>query len=136
MKSVSENGFLIALDLAENLVLEKIPFRTAHGIVGNLVQYAHNSKKLLSELDISDIDSLSIKEIKSKKLFEIIQKTTISSSLKNRKSKGSSGISEQTRMLSNRIKSVLSYRKIIKKQNSEVKKSLDLLSKKVKTLTK
>ena len=136
MKSVSENGFLIALDLAENLVLEKIPFRTAHGIVGNLVQYAHNSKKLLSELDISDIDSLSIKEIKSKKIFEIIQKTTISSSLKNRKSKGSSGISEQTRMLSNRIKSVLSYRKIIKKQNSEVKKSLDLLSKKVKTLTK
>ena len=86
--------------------------------------------------DRRDIDTLSIKEIKSKKLFEIIQKTTISSSLKNRKSKGSSGISEQTRMLSNRIKSVLSYRKIIKKQNSEVKKALDLLSKKVKTLTK
>ena len=136
MKNVTENGFLIALDLAENLVLEKIPFRAAHGIVGNLVQYAHNSKKLLPELDMRDIDTLSIKEIKSKKLFEIIQKTTISSSLKNRKSKGSSGISEQTRMLSNRIKSVLSYRKIIKKQNSEVKKALDLLSKKVKTMTK
>ena len=45
MKNVTENGFLIALDLAENLVLEKIPFRAAHGIVGNLVQYAHNSKK-------------------------------------------------------------------------------------------
>jgi hypothetical protein len=39
-------------------------------------------------------------------------------------------------MLSNRIKKVLSYRKIIKKQNSEVKKALDSLSKKVKTLTK
>tara|TARA_B100000029_G_scaffold22593_1_gene22624 strand:- start:48 stop:1508 length:1461 start_codon:yes stop_codon:yes gene_type:complete len=136
MKNVTESGFLIALDLAENLVLEKIPFRTAHQIVGNLVQYAHNSKKLLPELDISDIDSLSIKGIKSKKIFEIIQKTTVSSSLKNRTSKGSSGTSEQTRMLSNRTKSVLSYRKIIKKQNSEVKKAFDLLSKKVKTLTK
>ena len=120
----------------ENDLWQKIPFRTAHQIVGNLVQYAHNSKKLLPELDISDIDSLSIKGIKSKKIFEIIQKTTVSSSLKNRTSKGSSGTSEQTRMLSNRTKSVLSYRKIIKKQNSEVKKAFDLLSKKVKTLTK
>ena len=136
MKSVTENGYLIALDLAENLVLEKIPFRAAHNIVGNLVQYAHNSKKLLSELTISDIDSLSIKEIKSKKLFEVIQRTTISSSLKNRKSKGSSGISEQTRMLAIRIKKILSYKKTVKKQNSEIIKSLDLLSKKVKTLTK
>ena len=32
MKSVTENGFLIALDLAENLVIEKIPFRAAHGL--------------------------------------------------------------------------------------------------------
>ena len=36
MKSVTENGYIIALDLAENFVLEKIPFRTAHNIVGNL----------------------------------------------------------------------------------------------------
>ena len=38
MKKATEDGFLVALDLAENLVLEKIPFRTAHQIVGNLVQ--------------------------------------------------------------------------------------------------
>ena len=105
-------------------------------IFGNLVHYAYNTKKLFSDLNISDIDSLSIKEIKSKKLFEIIQNTTISTSLKNRKSRGSSGMSEQTRMLSVRIKKILSYKKIIKKQNYEIKKSLDSLSKKVKTLTK
>ena len=84
---------------------------------------------LIPELKIND-------EIKSKKLFEVIQRTTISSSLKNRKSKGSSGISEQTRMLTIRIKKILSYNKTVKKQNSEIIKSLDLLSKKVKTLTK
>ena len=31
-------------------LIEKIPFRTAHQIVGNLVQLAHNSKKLLTVL--------------------------------------------------------------------------------------
>ena len=58
MQKATEEGFLVALDLAENLVLEKIPFRTAHNIVGNLVQLAHNSKKLLSDLDINEIDCL------------------------------------------------------------------------------
>ena len=38
MQKATEEGFLTALDLAEKLVLEKIPFRTAHNIVGNLVQ--------------------------------------------------------------------------------------------------
>ena len=136
MQKATEEGFLVALDLAENLVLEKIPFRAAHNIVGNLVQYAHNSKKLLPELDISDIDTLSIKEIKSKKLFEIIQKTTVSSSLKQRKSKGSAGTSEQTRMIGQRTRKLVTLKKSVKTQNDNVKKSLTFLEKRVKTLTK
>ena len=70
MQKATEDGFLIALDLAENLVIEKIPFRTAHNIVGNLVQLSHNSKKLLSDLELDEIKSLGIKDIKSEKLFE------------------------------------------------------------------
>ena len=136
MKSVTENGFLIALDLAENLVIEKIPFRAAHGIVGNLVQYAHNSKKLLTDLDINEIDCLDIKEIKPAKLFELIQKTTISSSLKQRKSKGSSGTSEQTRMIGQRIKKVAKLKTSVLAQNNSIKKSFLQLEKRVKALTK
>ena len=136
MKKATEEGFLIALDLAENLVLEKIPFRTAHNIVGNLVQLSHNSKKLLSDLELDEIKSLVIKEIKPQKLFELIQKNTISSSLKQRKSKGSSGTSEQTRMIRQRSRKVVTLKKSIKTQNDNVKKSLISLEKRVKTLTK
>ena len=136
MQKATEEGFLIALDLAENLVLEKIPFRTAHNIVGNLVQLSHNSKKLLSDLELNEIKSLQIKEIKTEKLFELIQKTTISSSLKQRKSKGSSGTSEQTRMIGQRTRKLVTLKKLIKTQNDSVKKSLTLLEKRVKSLTK
>ena len=136
MRKAAEDGYLIALDLAEKLVQQKIPFRTAHSIVGNLVQFAHVSKKHISELDIDDIDSITQKTIKSKKLLEIIQNTTISSSLKNRKSRGSSGISEQTRMISQRTKKIALYKNNIKKQNLAVKRAFDSLSKRVKTFTK
>ena len=136
MQKATEEGFLVALDLAENLVLEKIPFRSAHNIVGNLVQLSHNSKKLLSDLDLDEIDCLDIKEIKPAKLFELIQKTTISSSLKQRKSKGSAGTSEQNRMIGQRTRKLVSLKNSVKSQNDSVKKSLTLLEKRVKTLTK
>ncbi len=136
MKQATEEGFLIALDLAENLVLEKIPFRIAHQIVGNLVQTAHNSKKLLSDLDLNEIDCLDIKEIKPAKLFELIQKTSISSSLKQRKSKGSSGTSEQKRMIGQRTRKIVTLKNSIKSQNNDVKKSFSLLEKRVKMLTR
>ena len=136
MQKATEEGFLVALDLAENLVLEKIPFRAAHNIVGNLVQLAHNSKKLLSDLELSEIESLRIKDIKSTKLFELIRKTTVSSSLKQRKSKGSAGTSEQTRMIGQRTRKLVTLKKSVKTQNDNVKKSLTFLEKRVKTLTK
>ena len=136
MQKATEEGFLVALDLAENLVLEKIPFRAAHNIVGNLVQLAHNSKKLLSDLELNEIESLRIKDIKSPKLFELIQKTTVSSSLKQRKSKGSAGTSEQTRMIGQRTRKLVTLKKSVKTQNDNVKKSLTFLEKRVKTLTK
>ena len=136
MQKATEEGFLIALDLAENLVIEKIPFRIAHNIVGNIVQLSHNSKKLLSDLELDEIKSLEIKEIKAEKLFELIQKNTITSSLKQRKSKGSSGTSEQTRMIGQRTRKVVTLKKSIKTQNDNVKESLTLLEKRIKTLTK
>ena len=136
MQKATEEGFLVALDLAENLVLEKIPFRAAHNIVGNLVQLAHNSKKLLSDLELNEIESLRIKDIKSAKLLELIQKTTVSSSLKQRKSKGSAGTSEQTRMIGQRTRKLVTLKKSVKTQNDNVKKSLTFLEKRVKTLTK
>ena len=48
MKKATESGYLIALDIAEKLVQQGIPFRTTHKIAGQLVQSAYQSKKPLS----------------------------------------------------------------------------------------
>jgi len=45
MKKATDSSYLIALDIAEKLVLREIPFRTTHKIAGSLVQQAYNSKK-------------------------------------------------------------------------------------------
>ena len=95
-----------------------------------------SQKKHISELDIDDIDSIGQKTIKSKKLLGIIHSTTISNSLKNRRSRGSSGLSEQSRMISQRTKKIALYKNNIKKQNLAVKRAFDSLSKRVKTFTK
>ena len=50
MKKATEGGYLIALDIAEKLVSEGIPFRTTHKIAGQLVQTAHQGKKSLNKL--------------------------------------------------------------------------------------
>ena len=55
MKKATNSSYLIALDIAEQLVLKEIPFRTTHKIAGSLVQQAHNSKKPLSKLTLGEI---------------------------------------------------------------------------------
>ena len=55
MKKATESGNLIALDLAEKLVLKGIPFRTAHTVIGKIVQIASTSKKPLSKITPSEI---------------------------------------------------------------------------------
>ena len=136
MKKATEDGYLVALDLAEKLVKLGIPFRVSHKIIGQIVQIAANSKKNLDQLTINDLDSIRTKEIKSDKLLSLIQDTSIISSLKQRKSKGSSGLSEQKRMIMQRSKKIITYNSKIKKQDLFIKQTFDILSKKIKILTK
>jgi argininosuccinate lyase len=135
MKKVANSGYLTALDVAEALVKEGLPFRTTHKIVGQLVQTAYESKKSLSQLTLAEINkSLKDKEFDSKKILKIITSINAESSLKNRTSQGSSGVSEQKRMVSNRRTKVNTYRTGVVKRSNEVTSSLDSLSKKVKSL--
>lgn len=137
MKKAAESGNLIALDLAEKLVQKGIPFRTAHNVIGKLVQSASISKKPLSKITPSEVKT-SIKgtNVDSKLLSKLINSTSINSSLKDRTSQGSSGISEQKRMITDRMKKIKIYRQGTTKRENEVKSTLDTLSKKVKILTK
>ncbi len=137
MKKAAESGNLIALDIAEKLVQKNIPFRTSHMIVGRLVHIAHDSKKSLSKLNPSEIKKVA-KESKTdfKIISDIIKSTTITSSLQDRISQGSSGFSEQIRMIENRFEKINDYRTEITKRDNEIAKSFENLSEIIKDLTR
>ena len=135
MKKATEKGYLIALDIAEKLVQQGIPFRTTHKIAGQLVQTAYKSQKSLNKLTSNEIkQSLNDTKIKSKIIEEIIKSATIHSSLKDRISQGSSGFVEQKRMIEDRKKKINIYRTKTTKQDNEVSNALEILSSKVKEL--
>ncbi len=137
MKKATESSYLIALDIAEKLVKNEIPFRTSHKITGALVQLAHKSNKSLIKLNMKEIITIA-KETKTNPdlIIKIIQSTTITSSLKERKSFGSSGYDEQKRMIEDRTKKINSYRINITKRNNDILKVLDHLSDKINELIK
>jgi len=137
MKKSTDSSYLVALDIAEKLVLKEIPFRTTHKIVGSLVQQAHNSKKPLTKLSSNEIKkSVEGTNVTTSIVSEIIKSTTITSSLKDRVSFGSSGYSEQKRMIENRIQKINEYRTKTTKRENELSESLSKLDKKISLLTK
>lgn len=135
MKKTTESSNLIALDIAEKLVQEGIPFRVTHKISGILVQLAHNSKKPISKLTLSEIKkSVSDTKVDPEIVSKIISFTTVVSSLKDRKSFGSSGYDEQKRMISDRIQKIDQYRSNVLQRENKINSSLDDLAKQVNAI--
>ena len=123
--------------LFRSLVQEGIPFRTTHKITGQLVQTASNSKKSLSKLTPSEIKkSISDTKVDSKLLSKIIKSVSISSSLQDRVSLGSSGFEEQSRMIEDRISKINDLRNKVTKRDNDITNSLENLTTKVKELIK
>jgi argininosuccinate lyase len=59
MLEVTSRGFINATDLADYLVTKGIPFREAHGIVGESVRYCITNGKKLEELSIDEFKQFS-----------------------------------------------------------------------------
>ena len=136
MAKAAESGYLVALDIAEKLVQSNIPFRIAHKVSGRLVQTANNSEKKISKLSQNEIkNSINSPKIDIKLLKEIIESTSIKSSLQERTSQGSSGFSEQKRMIEERKKKIRLYKSNYSKLEESQKKSLKELAKRVKEIT-
>jgi len=135
MRKAAEDGHLIALDLAEKLVHHNIPFRKSHQIIGRIVKLAHKSGKSISKLSESEVKKvIKSKEVSLKLLMELIQSTTLTSSLQARKSQGSSGISEQKRMTADRMNKINMYQAGVKRRSNAVQNSLNKMNQKVKQL--
>jgi len=137
MKKVTESSNLIALDIAEKLVQEGIPFRVTHKISGILVQLSSQSKKPISKLTLSEIKkSVTDTKVDPKLVSKIITTTTVTSSLKERKSFGSSGYDEQKRMISDRIQKINGFREQVSKRENRIISSIDDLTKQVNLIIK
>ena len=59
MRECVENGFINATDLADYLVIKDVPFREAHGIVGEAVRYCIDNGKKLEELSVEEFKKFS-----------------------------------------------------------------------------
>ena len=137
MKKITESSNLIALDVAEKLVQEGIPFRVTHKISGILVQLAHNSKKPISKLSLSEIKKSVVgTKVDPKIVSKIISTTTVVSSLKDRTSFGSSGYDEQKRMISDRIQKINQCRSDISQRENKITSAIDDLTKQVNAIIK
>jgi argininosuccinate lyase len=79
-----KNSFILATDLADWLVLQGIPFRGAHHIVGELVKYCEENNKSFAELTLDEM-----KKYSSVFTKEALAYLTIETSLKRKKTFGS-----------------------------------------------
>lgn len=59
MKQSCESGELLATAIADYLVEKQIAFREAHAIVGNMILFCTQNKKLLRELTLSELKNFS-----------------------------------------------------------------------------
>ena len=87
MNTAATRGFLNATDMADYLVSTGIPFRQAHGCVGEAVAYASNKKKELHELTLEELQSFS-SHIK-RDVFKIL---TLDQMINRRKSLGGTAL--------------------------------------------
>ena len=137
MKKITNSSDLIALDIAERLVQEGIPFRITHQIAGTLVQLAHQSKKHISKLTLIEIKKSVVgTKVTPKIISNIISSTTVVSSLKERKSYGSSGYHEQKRMILERIKKINLSRTELTKRQNKVNSSIEDLQNQIDKIIK
>ena len=59
LKSTMNAGYLLATELADYLVTQKVPFREAHSIVGKLVRSCIQKKQDLMNVTLSDLQGIS-----------------------------------------------------------------------------
>ncbi len=135
MQRAAREGHLVALDVAEKMVLQGMPFRLAHRVTGLLVQKAVALKKDLSGLSLLEIrEAVDGTGADPQAILQIAASTTVSSSLEDRISEGSSGFAEQKRMIQDRLGRVKACREEVRRRSDRVAGALADLSSAVSQL--
>jgi argininosuccinate lyase len=138
MQQAASLSYAIAVDIAEQLVMQKkIPFRTAHRIVGALVSKAAGKGNIsLVNLEFADANSVlkthKVMNVKPDELMKIINEMTPEKSLAARKSSGSPNLLEQEEMIKSLSQGISNYRTGIQKRTKMVEGSFYNLERIVK----
>jgi len=121
MKDAVINSYANSIDIAEQLVMQKgLVFRTAHKIVGSLVEMALSKNNAsLSSLSVNEIEAV-IKRtsvpLKAKDLMEILEQMTPEKVILLRSSIGSSNPDEQKKVIKSSKIRVQEYSDEIRKR--------------------
>ncbi len=83
LEDATRAGFMTATDLADYLVLQNVPFRQAHEIVGKTVAYCIAEEKDLPDLTLGELQEFS--EVIGEDVFDVL---TVKGSVASRKSTG------------------------------------------------
>ncbi|MGC8862048.1 MAG: argininosuccinate lyase, partial [Armatimonadota bacterium] len=94
MHQVSKDGFSTATDLAEHLVRQGVPFRSAHEQVGKLVAWCIENGRELSDLTIDEI-----RRFAPEAAEDIVSQLTVEASVAARSSYGGTAPSEVKRQI-------------------------------------
>lgn len=137
MRQTASASYAIALDIAEQLVTKhKVPFRSAHKIVGALVDKAANKDNTpLAKLQLSEVDAVLKAQkasVKPDDLLRIIKEMTPEKSLQVRKSAGSPNPQEQEKMIEALSQGISNYNVGIAKRSKMLKGAFDNLKKTVR----
>ncbi|MGC2429044.1 MAG: argininosuccinate lyase [Nitrososphaeraceae archaeon] len=138
MEEAASNSYAISLDIAEQLVVKKgMPFRSAHKVVGALVEEAvSKNRSAFTSLQKEDIRTV-LRRIESdlhpEELIQIMRQLTPIRSLQLRVSAGSPNPKEQREMISFSFRRLARYREEMSKRKKSVTVAFDKLAKSVES---
>jgi argininosuccinate lyase len=133
MRRASVKSYAISLDIAEVLVTKyKVPFRTAHQLVGALVNLSVKNNdeipfRSLSTGDIKDVLSNVKANIAPSELIKAIRQIDSNKSIRIRNSEGSPNPKEQTRIIRKSKLQLQKYSNEVQKK----KERIDLVKQKI-----
>lgn len=111
MSEVTHSGFINATDLADYLVTKGVPFREAHGIVGEAVRYCIENKKDLEDLSIAEF-----KELSSKIDDDVYDALSVKQCVERRKSYGGTSSSSTDTQISLAISQLMARDEAIREE--------------------
>jgi argininosuccinate lyase len=94
MRQAASEGFSTATDLADHLVRQHVPFRTAHEQVGKLVAWCVENDKDLTDLTIEDI-----RQFAPEATEDVLSQLSVEASVAARSSFGGTAPSEVRRQI-------------------------------------